>query len=56
MAVTAAATLLAVVGIFDLVGTIGSGWLTDRFDPRKLLAIYYGLRGIARLAMSFILG
>lgn len=56
MAVTAAATLLAVVGIFDLVGTIGSGWLTDRFDPRKLLAIYYGLRGIALLAMPFILG
>ena len=56
MAVTAAATLLAVVGIFDLVGTIGSGWLTDRFDPRKLLAIYYGLRGIALLAMPLILG
>ena len=56
MAVTAAATLLAVVGIFYLVGTIGSGWLTDRFDPRKLLAIYYGLRGIALLAMPFILG
>ena len=56
MAVIAAATLLAVVGIFDLVGTIGSGWLTDRFDPRKLLAIYYGLRGIALLAMPLILG
>ena len=37
MAATTAAGLLAVVGIFDIVGTIGSGWLTDRFDPRVLL-------------------
>ena len=44
---TAAATLLALVGVFDLVGTIGSGWLTDRFDPRILLGAYYGLRGVS---------
>ena len=44
-----AAGLLAVMGVFDLVGTTTSGWLTDRFDPRKLLAWYYGLRGIALL-------
>jgi MFS family permease len=47
MPVTTAATLLALVGAFDLVGTIGSGWLTDRFDPRLLLGAYYGLRGVS---------
>lgn len=56
MAATAAASLLAIVGIFDLIGTIGSGWLTDRFDPRYLLAIYYGLRGVALLSLPLILG
>jgi len=47
MPVTTAATLLALVGVFDLVGTIGSGWLTDRFDPRLLLGAYYALRGVS---------
>src|SRR6185312_8805206 len=47
MPMTTAATLLALVGVFDLVGTIGSGWLTDRFDPRILLGAYYGLRGVS---------
>lgn len=56
MPATAAAGLLAVVGIFDIVGTIGSGWLTDRFDPRLLLAVYYTLRGAALLAVPTLLG
>jgi len=56
MPATAAAGLLAVVGIFDIIGTVASGWLTDRFDPRKLLAIYYGLRGVALLAVPAVLG
>jgi MFS family permease len=47
MPMTTAATLLALVGVFDLVGTIGSGWLTDRFDPRILLGAYYALRGVS---------
>ena len=47
MPVTTAAGLLALVGVFDLVGTIGSGWLTDRADPRILLGAYYGLRGLS---------
>ena len=51
MHATAAAGLLAVVGLFDLIGTLGSGWLTDRFDPRKLLAIYYGFRSLALFAL-----
>jgi sugar phosphate permease len=42
-----AANLLAVMGVFDLVGTTLSGWLTDRFDSRKLLAWYYALRGLS---------
>ncbi len=56
MGATTAAGLLAIVGIFDIIGTIGSGWLTDRFDPRLLLVAYYGLRGIALLAVPAILG
>jgi predicted MFS family arabinose efflux permease len=46
-----AASLLALIGAFDIVGTVGSGWLTDRFDPRKLLLVYYGFRGLALLAL-----
>ena len=56
MGATTAAGLLAVVGVFDIVGTIGSGWLTDRVDPRKLLAVYYSLRGLALLAVPALLG
>jgi len=56
MGATTAAGLLAIVGVFDIVGTIGSGWLTDRYDPRLLLTAYYGLRGIALLAVPGILG
>jgi MFS family permease len=53
---TTAASLLVIVGVFDIVGTVGSGWLTDRFDPRVLLGIYYGLRGIALIALPILLG
>jgi sugar phosphate permease len=42
-----AAGMLAAMGVFDLVGTTMSGWLSDRMDPRKLLVWYYTLRGIA---------
>lgn len=48
-----AASLLALMGIFDLIGTTLSGWLTDRFDPRKLLGIYYGIRGLALIYLPF---
>jgi sugar phosphate permease len=51
----AAAGLLALIGIFDVVGTILSGWLTDRVDPRKLLLVYYGLRGLSLLALDRVL-
>ncbi len=56
MGATTAASLLAIVGIFDLIGTIGSGWLTDRFDPRVLLGIYYGLRAVALIGLPLLLG
>lgn len=56
MAATTAASMLAVVGVFDIVGTIGSGWLTDRYDPRLLLAVYYLLRSMALAAVPIILG
>ena len=48
-----AASLLALMGLFDLVGTTASGWLTDRYDPRKLLFVYYGLRGLSLIALPF---
>jgi predicted MFS family arabinose efflux permease len=44
---TVAAGTLAVMGAFNFVGTIASGWLTDRFDPRRLLLMYYGFRGVS---------
>ena len=47
MPVTTAASLLAVVGLFDIGVTIFSGWLTDRLDPRLLLMTYYLLRGLS---------
>jgi sugar phosphate permease len=49
LAALPAASVLAMIGAFDFVGTIGSGWLSDRFDNRKLLFWYYGLRGLSLL-------
>ncbi|OCR25907.1 MFS transporter [Pseudomonas syringae] len=50
---TSAAGLLAVMGIFDFIGTVGSGWLSDRYDNRWLLFMYYGLRGVALIILPF---
>ncbi|WP_189855806.1 MFS transporter [Streptomyces poonensis] len=55
MPVTAAASLLAVIGVFDVLGTIASGWFTDRFEPRRLLAVYYAFRGISLLFLPMLL-
>jgi len=49
----AAGGLLAIMGLFDLVGTTASGWLTDRIDPKKLLFAYYGLRGLSLIYLPF---
>src|SRR5436305_284130 len=56
MAEVAGASLLALMGIFDVIGTTVSGFLTDRMDPRKLLAWYYGLRGLAVIALPYAFG
>jgi len=50
---TRAASLLAVMGLFDLIGTTLSGWLTDRYDPRKLLFAYYIFRGASLIVLPF---
>jgi sugar phosphate permease len=48
-----AASVLAMMGIFDFIGTVGSGWLSDRYDNRLLLFWYYGLRGLSLMVLPF---
>lgn len=55
MPTTVAAGLLAVVGVLDVAGTVFSGWLTDRVDPRLLLVIYYTGRGLSLVALPALL-
>jgi MFS family permease len=55
MPTTVAAGLLAVVGVLDVAGTVFSGWLTDRVDPRVLLVIYYLGRGLSLVALPALL-
>jgi predicted MFS family arabinose efflux permease len=49
------AQILAMMGIFDIIGTTGSGWLTDRYSSRHLLFGYYTLRGVSLLFLPFTL-
>ncbi len=53
---TTSAGLLALIGIFDIAGTVASGWLTDRVDSRYLLFGYYFLRGLSLLVVPQLLG
>ncbi|MBB3981427.1 MFS family permease [Sphingobium fontiphilum] len=53
LAAVGAASMLAMMGLFDFAGTLGSGWLSDRFDNRWLLFVYYGLRGLSLLYLPF---
>ena len=53
---TTAASLLAAMGAFDLVGTTASGWLSDRYSSRWLLFWYYGLRGLSLLFLPAAFG
>lgn len=55
MPMTTTAGLLMVVGLFDIAGTIASGWLTDRYNPKILLAVYYQFRGISLLVLPALL-
>ncbi|HNM77284.1 MAG TPA: MFS transporter [Tepidiformaceae bacterium] len=49
-----AAGILSIIGAFNVIGTIASGWLTDRYSPRKLLAVYYALRGLSLVVLPAI--
>jgi sugar phosphate permease len=53
LAEVAAAGVLATMGVFDFFGTIASGWLSDRFNPGRLLFWYYGLRGLSLIYLPF---
>ena len=55
MSQVTAGSLLALVGIFDVVGTMASGFLTDKIDPRKLLFLYYLFRGLSLFLLPAIL-
>lgn len=55
MAVTTASSLLALIGVFNVAGTIGSGWLTDRADPRRLLAVCFTLRGVLLVLLPLMM-
>ncbi len=52
VAAVSAAGMLALIGIFDFIGTLGAGWLSDRFDNRWLLFWFYGLRGLSLIFLS----
>ncbi|GAA1369322.1 MFS transporter [Streptomyces beijiangensis] len=55
MPATVASSLLALIGVFNVAGTVFSGWLTDRIDPRRLLAVYYALRGVTLLSLPMLM-
>jgi predicted MFS family arabinose efflux permease len=50
----AAAGAIGLMGLMNIIGTLASGWLTDRHDNRKLLAMYYGFRALALLGLPFV--
>ncbi|MCJ8144219.1 MFS transporter [Ancylobacter sp. A5.8] len=53
LAAVTAASMLALIGVFDFIGTVGSGWLSDRVDSRWLLFWYYGLRGLSLIYLTY---
>ena len=56
MPASTSAGLLALIGVFDIIGTVASGWLTDRVDSRYLLCGYYFFRGLSLLIVPWLLG
>lgn len=54
MSTDTAVSALALMGTMNFIGTLASGWLTDRYDPRVLLACYYGFRGLSLLLLPFV--
>ncbi|WSQ06855.1 MFS transporter [Streptomyces sp. NBC_01231] len=55
MHATAAASMLSLIGIFSALGAVLSGWLTDRFDPRRLLTTYFAVRALTLLVLPMVL-
>ncbi|MFF0739463.1 MFS transporter [Streptomyces sp. NPDC004111] len=55
MPATTASSLLALIGVCNFAGTVASGWLTDRGSPRRLLAVYFALRGALLLVLPLLL-
>ena len=53
MGIIAASSYLALMGVFNFMGTIGSGWLSDRYDNYKLLMWFYGLRALSLIYLPF---
>ena len=51
--VTAAATV-GVMGGLNFVGTILSGWMIDRVQPRKWLSLIFALRGVSLFILPFV--
>lgn len=51
---TTGTVFLALVGLFNIVGTYGAGWLGDRYSKTRLLMLIYGLRGIAFVAFLLL--
>ena len=49
-----ASSLAAGLALFNLIGTFGSGLLTDKVDPRKLLLIIYLTRGLTLLVLPLL--
>ncbi|MEU6045676.1 MFS transporter [Streptomyces griseus] len=54
MRATAAASLLSLVGVFSALGAVLAGWLTDRFDPRRLLTVCFAVRALTLLALPLV--
>lgn len=53
MGIIAASSYLAIIGVFNFMGTIGSGWLSDRYDNYKLLMWFYGFRALSLIYLPF---
>ncbi|WP_225827637.1 MFS transporter [Streptomyces naphthomycinicus] len=54
MHATVAASMLSLIGVFSALGAAVSGWLTDRFDPRRLLTVYFTVRALTLLALPLV--
>ncbi|MFH8884902.1 MFS transporter [Streptomyces californicus] len=54
MRATAAASLLSLIGVFSALGALSAGWLTDRFDPRRVLSVCFAVRALTLLALPLV--